>query len=72
MDLVLCMNHCWSDMADYLIERGYEVLVSEWHPIKRYGGRHTWRLMQRYPCTLAEPNAWGNLIAVQPRWKDAC
>ena len=51
------------DLADYLVERGYLVYVSEWHPIIRYGIRHDWKCWLRYPCKIGHSTAWGNLIA---------
>jgi len=57
-----CLGHSWKDMCEYLVEKGYTVYVSEWHPIIRYGIRHDWRQLIRYPCELADPNGWGNLL----------
>jgi FkbM family methyltransferase len=54
-------------MAQYLREKGYEILVSEWYPIVEYGGNHKWRKVMGYPCELADSNAWGNLIAVKDK-----
>ena len=45
------------------MERGYSVLLSEWHPIERYGIRHSWRRLRRYPTEISE-HAWGNFIAL--------
>jgi FkbM family methyltransferase len=52
-------------LADYLVDKGYLVLVSEWYPIAAYGARHRWRRFASYPCELVNPRAWGNLIAVR-------
>lgn len=57
------LGHSWRQIADYLQDKGYVVYVSEWHPITRYGVRHQWRSLTRYPCELANPDAWGNLLA---------
>jgi FkbM family methyltransferase len=57
------LGYTMHDMAHYLIERGYKVLVSEWHPIIRYGTKHDWHRLVPYPCELDNPNTWGNLIA---------
>ncbi len=54
-------------LAQYLVDLGYHVLVSEWFPIERYGGRHKWRGASFYPCPLRDRRAWGNLIASQSR-----
>lgn len=61
------LGYTFKDMADFLLSKGYQVFVSEWHPIIRYGGgTHTWRQLSAYPCKLADDNAWGNLCAFQP------
>lgn len=57
------LGYSWKDLADEVVTRGYQVLVSEWFPIGRYGVGHQWRRFGRYPTELADPNAWGNLIA---------
>jgi hypothetical protein len=49
-------------MATFLVDRGYSVYVSEWHPIERYGARHSFRRLQQYPCSIPS-NSWGNLLA---------
>ncbi|MEL7490838.1 MAG: glycosyltransferase family 29 protein [Pseudomonadota bacterium] len=59
----LGLGHTWRDVADYLCDRGYAVYVSEWHPILRYGIRHDWRRVERYPGVEMQPDAWGNLLA---------
>lgn len=57
------LGYTFHDLARFLVERGYTVYVSEWHPIIRYGIRHDWRALMRYPCELADPKGWGNLLA---------
>lgn len=59
------LGYSWKDLADGLIDRGYHVVVSEWFPIHRYGAAHRWRQFSTYPSELADPNAWGNLIAAR-------
>lgn len=58
------LGYTWEDMADFLVARGYEVLVSEWHPIERYGANHRWRGLHRYPGAETGQGGWGNLIAL--------
>lgn len=58
----LPLGYDFDDIAGFLMEQGYEVYVSEWHPIRRYGVRHDWRALHRYPCDLPA-DAWGNLLA---------
>ncbi len=57
------LGYVFEDIANYLVGHGYNVYVSEWHPIIRYGIQHDWRSLSRYPCTLATDAAWGNLLA---------
>ena len=58
------LGYSYHDMAGYLVDKGYAVQVSEWYPVLQYGGNHRWRRFEHYPCELADPRAWGNLIAV--------
>lgn len=57
------LGYTFHDLANYLVDKGYTVYVSEWHPIIRYGIRHDWRQLSRYPCELADEKGWGNLLA---------
>ena len=57
------LGHTWTDIADYLVSKGYTVYVSEWHPIQKYGVPHDWFGLKKYPCWLRDPAAWGNLLA---------
>lgn len=57
------LGYTFHDLARYLVERGYVVYASEWHPIVRYGTRHDWRALRRYPCELSDDADWGNLVA---------
>jgi len=57
------LGYTFHDMAGFLLEQGYRVYVSEWHPIIRYGIRHDWHRLAPYPCELSDHNAWGNLLA---------
>lgn len=60
------LGYTYRDMAQFLLDRGYEVIVSEWHPIEAYGQVHSWNRYIRFPSDLACPEAWGNLIAMRP------
>ncbi|MFC3714815.1 FkbM family methyltransferase [Luteimonas soli] len=57
------LGYTFHDMAGFLLEQGYCVYVSEWHPIIRYGIRHDWHRLMPYPCELSDQGAWGNLLA---------
>lgn len=59
------LGHDVHDIAQFIEQRGYSVVVSEWEPITEYGTRHMWRRFVRYPARLAG-DSWGNLIAVEP------
>jgi len=59
------LGYTFHDLARYLEEQGYSVLVSEWYPIERYGIKHRWRRFVPYPCDLADTQAWGNLLAAK-------
>ncbi len=52
------------EMAQFLIDRGYSLFLSEWYPIKQYGARHQWRALRKYPCELMDADSWGNFLAV--------
>lgn len=57
------LGHTTEDIADFLVAKGYAVYVSEWHPIIRYGTRHDWRRVFKYPNARIGPDAWGNILA---------
>lgn len=57
------LGYTYHDLARFLKEKGYEVLVSDWYPIVEYGAQHTWRDFRVYPCELGDPQDWGNLLA---------
>ncbi|MGB3492755.1 MAG: FkbM family methyltransferase [Elainellaceae cyanobacterium] len=57
------LGYTFDDLAKYLTSRGYTVVVSEWHPVIRYGIKHDWRRLVTYPCELSSPDAWGNILA---------
>lgn len=57
------LGYCWQDMADFLVAAGYDVWLSEWHPIIRYGIPHDWMGLHHYPCALENEDAWGNILA---------
>lgn len=59
----LKLGHTWTDVAEFLCERGYTLYVSEWHPIIRYGIGHDWRRVVPYDGHSMSPKAWGNFLA---------
>ena len=71
-DVILCefedaktvpLGYDYRQMGDYLVEKGYQVFLSEWAPIERYGVQHQWRRWVNYPCPLSDPKGWGNFVA---------
>ncbi len=58
------LGYKWTEICDYLVGKGYDVLISEWHPIVEYGIQHDWRCLKRYPCELSDDTAWGNVVAI--------
>jgi FkbM family methyltransferase len=53
------------DLADFLVDLHYNLLISEWYPVKTYGSCHRWRRFSSYPCQLVDPKGWGNIFAVK-------
>jgi FkbM family methyltransferase len=59
------LGYSFQDLAQFVVDRGYRVVVSEWYPIEQYGETHSWRCFATYPCDLCAAAAWGNIIAVR-------
>lgn len=59
------LGYTFNDLADYLTQLDYKLIVSEWFPITQYGTLHDWRRFAEYPCNLMDANAWGNIIAAK-------
>ena len=59
------LKYIWKDMANYLVNLGYKIVISEWYPIVKYGSGHKWRGFKKYPCELSDKNAWGNFLCFQ-------
>jgi FkbM family methyltransferase len=64
-------GYTYRDLGDFLAGQGYQVYLSEWHPIVRYGGEHTWRQFVPYPAKLADARGWGNFVAIRPEHQAA-
>lgn len=56
------LGYSTDHMAVFLAGVGYEVVVSEWHPIERYGAQHRWKGFRRSTEGLSG-DSWGHLIA---------
>jgi hypothetical protein len=61
----LPLGYDFHALAGFLVEKGYKLVISEWHPVKHYGSPHDWNRFATYPCTLVVPQAWGNILAVR-------
>jgi FkbM family methyltransferase len=57
------LGYDYRDLGDFLVSKGYSVLMSEWFPVVNYGQRHNWRRVTSYPADLKDPAGWGNFIA---------
>lgn len=61
--------HCGyrtADMINFLQLAGFDnILVSEWHPIVKYGQRHDYSGLRVYDGSPVSEKTWGNLIAVR-------
>lgn len=58
------LGYSCEEMANFLVRKGYKILVSEWHPVVKRGGPHKWRRFVQYPDDSLKNAAWGNVIAV--------
>ena len=61
------LGYTTADMAQVMVDHGYTVFCSEWHPIVRYGIQHDWRRMFHWGTHEPDPTSWGNLIAFRYR-----
>lgn len=61
----LDLGYTSDELAQFLIEKGYDVLVSEWHPIIRYGISHDFKALRRYVPGTISGDSWGNFLAVR-------
>ena len=59
----LPLGYGFHDLCGFLMDRGYHVLASEWHPIVRYGIPHQFKRLAAYPSELTDAKAWGNVLA---------
>ena len=58
------LGYTFNEMANFLLDKGYKVVVSEWYPIEEYGKSHKWRNMKDYPCKLDDQIlGHGNILA---------
>jgi FkbM family methyltransferase len=59
------LGYDFHNLANFLVDLHYHLLISEWYPVKIYGNTHKWRRFTSYPCQLVDPKGWGNIFAVK-------
>ena len=59
----LPLGYSLNEMIQYLEEKEYSVLISEWHPILEYGRTHKWNRFTWDHELITNDRAWGNIIA---------
>ncbi|NUM50693.1 MAG: FkbM family methyltransferase [Flavobacteriales bacterium] len=58
------LNYSIKEQVQFLSDKGYKLLISEWYPIVEYGQVHQWKRFC-LSATNVNPKAWGNIIAVK-------
>lgn len=66
----LPLGYSFLDQVDFLQDKGYFVIVSEWNPIVEYGVQHKWKRFVKDSSLVNDPAAWGNLIACRGEYED--
>ena len=61
----VALGYTSDELAEFLIDKGYEVMISEWHPIVQYGISHDFLTLRRYEPGSISGHAWGNFLAVR-------
>lgn len=61
------LGYTFFEQADFLQQRNYKLLTSEWQPIVEYGKRHKWKRFVKDYKKINSPDAWGNIIAVKEK-----
>ncbi len=57
------LGYTYTDVCQFLVDQGYLLYISEWHPIERYGMKHSWKGLKQWPCKISDEDAWGNILA---------
>jgi len=57
------LNLSVDDLINKLISYNYKVYIFEWHPIQRYGIRHSFKKFYKYDGSDLNNNSWGNILA---------
>ena len=58
-------GHTTDDLIKFLIDKGYNVIISEWNPIEQYGKNHIWNRISIYNNEYGGEKVWGNIIALK-------
>jgi FkbM family methyltransferase len=53
------------EIMEFLLAKGYHVLVSHWHRVLRYGIPHDWKALGVAPGYTSFEDGWGNFIAIR-------
>jgi FkbM family methyltransferase len=73
-DIIVCefednkttrLGYDTADMIEFLSDLGYSLLISEWHPIERYGAVHSFERLYVFEGAVPAETAWGNLVAIR-------
>jgi len=59
------LGYTSDDLAAFLVDKGYHLLISEWHPIIQYGVSHDFLTLRRYEPDTISRQSWGNFLAVR-------
>lgn len=62
------LDYDFVDLGKYLLDQGYDVYLSEWEPIVKYGMQHTWHSIRPFEPSmeLVNEKGWGNFLAIHP------
>jgi len=63
----LAVGYTTKDLARFLQEKDYYLFISEWEPVRRYGGNHKWKSVEVFSSKKQHNKCWGNLIAFSKR-----
>lgn len=60
------LGYTFVQQCAFLEDKGYQLLISEFHPIIAYGKRHKWKRFTTSIQSIQDEKAWGNIIATKP------
>jgi|TARA_B110000263_G_C15207516_1_gene463609 FkbM family methyltransferase len=59
------LNYTMHDLIRFFEEKKYNVMVSVWNPLKKYGGPHKWCKFVYSDFKSISDDTWGNIIAAR-------